>query len=197
MAEAVDPRITRTKSAVLAAARDLLADVGYGRTTIEGIAERSRVARSTIYRHWPDRSVLLIDALKEISPNFELPEEGDLRTDMLSMMSVLAAALAQPQISRLIATLQDAATRDPDLAVVHSQFTNARRRPALIAMRRAIDRGEVKPGTDIDEMATLLVSPLFFRRFYSHEPLDRDFIERHVDRVLDEILVADHHYAVN
>lgn len=187
MTRDIDPRIARTRAVVLAAAAELLADVGYGRTTIEGIAERSGVARSTIYRHWPDRSSLLVEAVQELAPKFTVHEGTDLRTDLVAMMTLTAATLAEPRIARLTATLTDAATRDPDIAVLHSQFTMARRRPALIALRRAIDRGEVDPDTDIDEAATLLVSPLFYRRFYTHERVDTDFINRHVDRILNEI----------
>lgn len=189
MADTIDPRIARTKTLVLAAARDLVASVGYGRTTIEGIAERSGVARSTIYRHWPDRSQLLIDALQEEAPPFELAAGPDLRTDLRAIMANLASRLSQPQISKLLTALLDAATRDPELATLHSRFTMARRRPALIALRRAMDRGEIRPDTDIDEIATLLVSPLFFRRFFTHESLDNEFIDRHIERVLREISV--------
>lgn len=188
MSDDIDPRIVRTKAAVLAAAAELLADVGYGKTTIEGIAERSGVARSTIYRHWSDISQLLVDAMNTLAPRYEVVEGVNLRTDLVSMMTLTATSLANPRIARLTATLTDAATRDPDLAVLHSRFSMARRRPALIALRRAIDRGEIKAGTDIDEVATLLVSPLFYRRFYTHEPVDIEFINRHVDRVLSEIL---------
>lgn len=188
VAKDIDPRITRTKSLVLGATAELLADVGYGRTTIEGIAERSGVARSTIYRHWPDRSSLIIDAVQELAPKFSVQEGTDLRTDLVDMMLLTAATLAEPRIARLTATLTDAATRDPDIAALHSQFSMARRRPALIALRRAIDSGILRPDTDIDETATLLVSPLFYRRFYTHERVDADFINRHVDRVLSEVL---------
>lgn len=190
MNDDVDPRIVRTKAAVLGAAAELLADVGYGKTTIEGIAERSGVARSTIYRHWSDISQLLVDAMNTLAPRYEVVEGVDLRTDLVTMMTLTATALANPRIARLTATLTDAATRDPDLAVLHTRFSMARRRPALIALRRAIDRHEIKPDTDIDEVATILVSPLFYRRFYTHEPVDTDFISRHVDRILSEILVS-------
>ena len=189
MAETVDPRIARTRKLVFAAARELLADVGYGKTTIEGIAERSGVARSTIYRHWPELSQLVVEAVQDIAPVFDTIDEGNLRDDFIAMMTVMASTLAQPRNARLTATLTDAATRDADLAVLHSRFSMARRRPTLVALQRAIDRGEIEPDTDVDEIATILISPFFFRRFYTHEGVDPEFIERHADRVLNEILI--------
>ena len=191
MAETVDPRISRTRKLVFTAARELLADVGYGKTTIEGISERSGVARSTIYRHWPELSQLVVESVQEIAPALDTFEEGDLRENLIAMLTVMASTLAQPRNARLTATLTDAATRDADLAVLHSRFSMARRRPTLVTLQRAIDRGEIKADTDIDEIATILISPLFFRRFYTHEGVDTDFIERHTDRVLSEILVND------
>ena len=77
-----DPRVARSRAAVLDATVDLLGEVGHGGTTVEAIAERSGVAKTTIYRHWPSRAPLLIDAFHCRVEHVEATPTGDVRADL-------------------------------------------------------------------------------------------------------------------
>ena len=83
---AVDPRIERSRCAVLEATVALLAESGYGAVTIEAVAARSGVAKSTIYRHWPGRVELIHDAFLELKPPVVVPSDGDVREQVIAVL---------------------------------------------------------------------------------------------------------------
>ncbi|MDO8105643.1 TetR/AcrR family transcriptional regulator [Isoptericola sp. b441] len=89
-----DPRVVRSRAAVLAAATQLLATDGVAGTTIEAVAARSGVAKTTIYRHWPDQRALVRDAFGVALPMPAAPDTGTLAGDLLALATGLARALA-------------------------------------------------------------------------------------------------------
>lgn len=181
----VDPRIERTRNVVLDAAAALIGEVGFGRTTIEAIAERSGVARSTIYRHWPDRPELLSDAIDCKIAQVSFTESGDLRDDLLTMLGELAARLGAPAGGPMMMSLIAEALRDPQMAEMQERFTTARFGRIRSILETAVDRGDLPAGIDLSQMGEDLVAPLFFRAFIRHSPLDREWIEHHVDRWIE------------
>ncbi len=183
--EACDPRVARSRAAVLAATVELLGEVGHGGTTVEAVAERSGVAKTTIYRHWPTRATLLLDAFHGCVDHQDLVPSGDIRTDLLAMAGGLAAKLRDPQWSRIMATLIDAAESDPELSELSAAFTYQRREAVRAIIERGIESGELRAGIDTDLAAQLVGGTLFYQRLLLRRAADDDQLERIVDLVLD------------
>ncbi|MGZ5383899.1 MAG: TetR/AcrR family transcriptional regulator [Acidimicrobiia bacterium] len=178
----LDPRIERTRKVVLDATVVLIGEVGFGRASIEAIAERSGVARSTIYRHWPDGPELLIDAVACKIALIPDSQTGDLRVDLTALLGELAGRLGSPTGGPMMISLIAEASRDPQMAAVYERFTAARFGSVRSILESAIERGDLPPHVDVEQMTEDLVAPLFFRAFIHLSPLDRDFVEHHVDR---------------
>jgi AcrR family transcriptional regulator len=181
---APDPRIARSRAAVLDATVALLGEVGHSGTTIEAIAERSGVAKTTIYRHWPNRAQLLVEAFDCAIDTIDVPDTGDLRADLVAVAESLATKLRDPAWSRLLVTLIDAAQCDEELAALSREFSHARRRVAQTVVERAIARGELDARVDADLVTQLVGGFLFYRRLILSDPADHDLVERAIDAVL-------------
>ena len=181
----IDPRIERTRRVVLDAAAELVGECGFGRASIEAISERSGVARSTIYRHWPERSELLVEAVgKRVGPVAAV-DSGDLRTDLLQVFSHLGNLLSSEPTKCVAASFIAEAMRDPELAALHTKFTERRRAVSTTLIERAISRGDLPKTTDPAAMADDLAAPVFFRALILHQPIDQTWIESHVDRWIE------------
>lgn len=176
-----DPRIARTRTVVLEAATALVSERGIARATVEAISERCGVARSTIYRHWPDRADLMLDAITLIASPFDVSDSGDLRTDLVDHFSQVADWLSSPQLGALHMSLISEARRDPQFAEIKRKITANRRQRALDIVMAGIKSGQLPADTDADQMVTDLAAPLFYRGLITHEPIDRSFVERNVD----------------
>lgn len=181
---AIDPRVARSKAAILDACAELLAEEGFGGVSIEAVSARSGAAKTTIYRHWPNRETLLVEAFCACAEGTEPLDTGAFRSDLLGILGGLAGALAGAQWCAALPSLVDAAARDPEIAQVYRAFQATKRRPLELALERARKRGELPPDTDIPVAVALCVGPLFYRRMISAEPLGEPFVEQIVDRVL-------------
>jgi AcrR family transcriptional regulator len=177
----VDPRVVRSRQAVLSAAAELLAELGWGRVTIEAVASRSGVARTTIYRHWPDLHHLLAEALESVMDPCATPDTGTLRGDLSITLSGLARTLTRSATAGVLTSMIDAAERDPDIADLQRAFTQERRQAARRAIEQAAARGEIRPDVDVHVEASLIAGPLFYSRMVSREPLSDAFVEQIVD----------------
>ena len=186
---ACDPRVARSRAAVLEATADLLGEVGHGGTTIEAIAERSGVAKTTIYRHWPRRAELLIDALYSRVEHAAFVPSGDVREDLLGIAKGLATKLRNPKWSRMMATLIDAAESDPEIAELSAAFTQQRRELVRSVLDAGVERGELRADADTDEAAQLLGGALFYKRLILRRPAADADLGRLVDLVLDGLRV--------
>lgn len=177
---AVDPRIARTREAVVAATAELLADDGFERVTIEGIAERSGVARSTIYRNWPTKADLLIEAFDQLCAFPDIPDLGSLEDELRLLGAELVRGLSAEAWGRALPSLVGAAAHDPELVEAQRMFSDRRRSVVGAAFTRAADRGEISGGVDVRELAEAFAAGFFFRRLMTHGPLDDALIERQV-----------------
>lgn len=173
-----DPRVTRSKEAVVAATVALLAERGVGATSIEAIADRSGVAKTTIYRHWPGKAELVIDAFESLMDEPHDPDTGSFETDLVALAVGLSHALDSGPWSELLPSLVDAAERDPDLAVLHGRLVEGRHAAVRAVVSRARSRGEVRNDVVDLDIIELVAGPLFYRRMMGRDPLDRDRAER-------------------
>lgn len=180
-----DPRAVRSRQVITNAAVELLVEHGLAGTTIEAIAARSGAAKTTIYRHWPDKRALLLDAVETAVPSAVLPDSGSLRGDLAAFTDDLARIITTPPSSALIPALIDAAERDTEIASLLTHFTAERRKPLRAAISRAVERGELPPIRDLDMIDDMLLGPLFYRRLLSRRPITPEFV-----RVVTDTLVA-------
>jgi AcrR family transcriptional regulator len=180
-----DPRVARSRAAVLQATLELLGEVGHAGTTVEAIAERSGVAKTTIYRHWPSRAPLLFDAFHGSHEHVEFVATGDVRADLVAVAQGLATKLRDPRASRIMVTLLDAAESDPELAELSTRFTAERRAVVKSILDAGVAAGELDPDLDTELGTVLLGGPLFYLRMMLREPADDRTLAEVIDTVLD------------
>ena len=138
-----DPRIARSRIVILQAAVDELADHGYGGVTIEGVAARAGVAKSTIYRHWADRLELIADAFETFHERMVPDTTGSPpRETIATLLTHVAEVVTDSTFSRCIPALIEGAERDPRVRDFHHRYS-ALRRGVLVEL---VDRG-VREGT--------------------------------------------------
>jgi len=177
----IDPRITRTRQSVLSVTAELLAEVGWGAVTIESVSARSGVARTTIYRHWPDLPALLAEAMQSVLEPCPEPDTGSLRGDLTVILRALAGVLTRSASAGVMTSMIDAAERDPQIAALQASFTRERRLASRRALDRAVARDEIGGDYDFEVEAALIGGALFYRRLVSREPLSDRFVDRVVD----------------
>ncbi len=180
-------RTAGSQAAVLAAAAELLGERGYAGVTIEAIAKRAGVARSTIYRHWDNLSALVADAfqaLHELPETQEVHDTGELRTDLIMALSGLVAGLARSRWGPLVPAMLEAAERDPKLRGLIGKFIAQRRAAIDAVLTNAARRGELDAELDLELAVDSLVGPLFYRRLITRRPVDQRLARALVDQFL-------------
>lgn len=159
------------------AALEELAEAGWGGFTIESVAARAGVARSTIYRHWPDKVALVVDAVEHHSTQPPPESTGPGRERVVAIVEHLAAAMADAQTSALVPTFIDAAARHPAMHEINVAFASRRRRALVDALAAA---GSADP-----ELAALaLAGAIVYARVMTDEPIDPSRAEELVSMVL-------------
>jgi AcrR family transcriptional regulator len=169
---------------VLRAALDVLADDGMPGFTVESVARRAGASKATVYRHWPTPSALLVEAMDaEFRP---LPEvdTGDLRADLVRLLTTFASAFAGSPFPKLMAAFTDAAERDAALGEMHAELTRRRREPLVRLLDGARARGELVENLDVELVVDLLAAPFFYRRLIAHRAMPADLPGAVVDHVL-------------
>ncbi len=180
----VDPRVVRSRQAVLAATVELLTEVGLAGVTVEAISHRSGVAKTTIYRHWPVASRLIVDAVHELAEPCADPDTGTLRGDLEEILAGLAHTLTSSPMAKVLPSLIDAAARDEDIAALRQEWTRERRSAFDRAFARGRARGEIRADADADVIGAMAAGALFYRRLVSHQPLGPSFVAGVVDAIL-------------
>ena len=183
----VDPRIERTRRVVLEATLDLLAQHGYGAVTIEAVAARSGVAKSTIYRHWPGKVELILDAFHELKPPVAPPAEGDVRETVISVLENLARVVDKSTWSMCLPSLIDAAAHDPEARKLHGKISTEGRRSLVDLLATGVERGELPADLDPELMAEALVGPILLRRLMSLPPFDPAQVRVLVDQLIPAV----------
>ena len=182
-----DPRVTRSKQAVIAATVELLRTNGWAATTIEGVAAASGVAKTTIYRHWPDRDALIFAAIEGVMEKPALVVTPSLRDDLVTALAHLIEVLQVDVWASVLPLMIDAAERDDHVRALSIEFTTRRRAALEDRVRRAVSLGEIRDDVDPEFFASELVGPLFYRRFVSRQALTVDMAAIHVDRLLTSV----------
>ena len=163
--EVTDERVRRSKEAVLAATYELLTEAGVGGLSVDAVARRSGVAKTTIYRHWPSRSALVLDACSRLRPQPDVPDTGSLRQDLLALATDLASRLRSARWPAVLPSIIDAAERDPELADLHARLHAGMIMAFQVVVERGQRRGELSPRRDPSEVIASVIGPLFYRRW--------------------------------
>jgi AcrR family transcriptional regulator len=180
----LDPRVQRTRQCVIAATRQALVEERYASITIEGIARRSGVARTTIYRHWGSVADLVIDAVALIDEGWTALDTGSVRDDLVAHANRLNDRLSKSDWGRALPTLIDGSSRDPELLRLHTRWTDRRREQAVALVDRGVRRGELRSGTDAALVVDRIAGPIFYHHLILHRPIGRTYIAELVDDVL-------------
>ena len=181
----MDPRIERTRRVVGRAVVEELAQEGYGAFTIEAVAARAGVAKSTIYRHWRDKVSLIADVFEfahfEMVPSLE----GSTSRDRVErLVEHVAEVLVDPTFGRCVPALVEAATRDPRLRDFHYRYNDQRRQSLVGAVNDGISNGEFAAGTDAELATAALLGALFYRLLMTPAPIEPARAGALVDAVL-------------
>ncbi len=184
LAPQLDGRVRRSREKVLAITAELLFERGFGGASVDEISRRSGVAKTTIYRHWPSRADLLRDACSTISTPQKIPDNGNLQMDATELMTNLARILRSARWTSVLPSVIDAAEREPDIADMYATLQQGYSAPFETVIRRAIQRGELPGETDVPILIAALIGPLFYRRWFSREPLSEAFAAHIVKQLI-------------
>jgi AcrR family transcriptional regulator len=180
----VDKRVARTREKVMATTFELLHAGGIGGVSIDEIARRSGVAKTTIYRHWPTREALVLDACAQIPDGQATPDTGTLAGDATAILTTIGELLARANWAGILPSIVDVAERDEHFAAVHRRIQQGHAAPLRAVVARAAARGELPDGADPDALVAALLGALFYRRWFAREPTDAAFVADLVATVL-------------
>jgi len=180
------PRSQEADRAILTAAAELLAERGLAAMSIEEVAARAGVGKTTIYRRWPSKGLLALDAFvasfREEQP---LPDTGTLRGDLLAALHAWVRAVTQTPMGSMLTGLIAEAQHDAELrGAWRDRVIEPLRSQHRIMLDRAIARGEIPPGVERDVVLDLFFGAAEHRLLLGHLPMSDDFIADVVDVIL-------------
>ncbi|MBU2664630.1 TetR/AcrR family transcriptional regulator [Actinoplanes bogorensis] len=166
-------RSEAAREAVLQAADDLVAEIGYARVTIEGIAGRAGVAKQTIYRWWRSKTDILVDAfVADAVQELTLPDTGSFGTDLRAHLEELVRFLEVSDAGAVFRALVGQAQHDPGLALrLRSEILPLLRARDRVPFERAVTRGELPADADIDLLVDRAVGPIHYRVLVTGAPV--------------------------
>jgi AcrR family transcriptional regulator len=182
----LDPKASRTEQTILAATRELLAEHGVRDLTVERVAARSGVAKTTIYRRWRSKDELALAVLLDMVEQIvEVPDLGDIRAELIALLDTAVQILGTTLMGRVMQGLTSDLATDPSLGrrfrerIVGLRVTEVRR-----LLERGAARGELREGLDVELVHELLFGPVYYRLLLSGGSLDDRLAARIVDAVL-------------
>jgi AcrR family transcriptional regulator len=181
-----DPRVERTRTAVIEAASDLLVAEGPGAITHVNVASAANVSRTTVYNHWPTREDLLratIDSVGRVRPD-ESDLVGPIRADLDTLCEHLIDDLIDDQRAPMIANMMERALHDATVVTVRNEFVTVVEQAFGVAFDRAIERGELRADIDVHRSLASIIGSFLFARFMSSDGFDRAY----ADDVLDDFV---------
>ncbi|MFC5788444.1 TetR/AcrR family transcriptional regulator [Agromyces tardus] len=173
---------------ILDAAIDVLAETGFDGMTIDMVAARAKAGKATIYRRWPSKADLVLDAVAcmkagELDPE-RLPDTGTLRGDLVAMIRPRSIEEGERKL-RIMGGLFGMISSSPELAdAAHAALIEPRAAVNRLFLQRAIDRGEVSPDCDVETIAKLTPAMAAFRLLIEKRPVDAEFLLSLIDGVI-------------
>lgn len=183
------PRDARADVAIMQAVLDLVADSGLVGLSMDAVAARAGVGKATIYRRWPSKEALVVDAWRTLIAPSDTPDTGSLRGDVEAILATMLGKVSDPGFD-VLTQIMAAARTDPSLADALRDWVAIRRRPMRQVLDRAVARGELSAELDLDLLQDALFGPFIYRLLLSHAPLDTGVARRLVDMVLDGVSIG-------
>lgn len=163
---------------------ELLGESGVGGFAVDEVARRSGVAKTTIYRQWPSREALVIDACSRIGDEQAIPDTGSLDGDLTAILTNIGHLLGTARWSSVLPSIVDAAERDQEFADLHRRIQYGHAAPLREVIDRAAGRNEIAATADRSTMIAGLMGPVFYRRWFSREPIDEQFVKSIVSNAI-------------
>jgi AcrR family transcriptional regulator len=181
------PRSARADRAILDATIELLAERGYAGLTVEAVAGRAGVGKSTIYRRWPSKATLAAAAVNALArERLPVPDTGELRDDLLRLMTEPIGRHG-PLLGRIFPDLIAEMHRNPELAETMLDALTVRRGVIHGVLRRGQERGELPADANLGRIIDLLSGALYYRLLVSREPVEHDLPGWVVDAILNGV----------
>ncbi|MEU5282073.1 TetR/AcrR family transcriptional regulator [Streptomyces asoensis] len=185
------PRSAAADTAILAATREALVELGWSKLTLGDVATRAGVAKTTLYRRWAGKNELVVDAVAELFGELELPDRGSLAADIEGVVLQFAAILARPEAkSGLMAAVAESTRDDALRERIRASIVDPQKDLVLEGRARAQARGELPPQTDpaeaartVDLIFDVVAGAVVHRTLVSAEPADEEWV-RSFTRVL-------------
>ena len=184
------PRSQEADRAILTAAVELLAERGLAAMSIEEVAARAGVGKATIYRRWPSKGLLALDAfVTSFAEQQALPDTGNLRDDLIVALTAWVRAVTRTSMGPMLTGLIAEAQHDPSLrAAWRERVLEPLRTQHRVMLDRAVARGEIPATVDPEVVLDLFFGAAQHRLLLGHLPLTDEFIREVVDVILDGIL---------
>ncbi|GIH20758.1 TetR/AcrR family transcriptional regulator [Rugosimonospora africana] len=180
------PRDATVADRVVAVAGALLREGGYAGFTVDEVASRAGVAKTTLYRRWPTRDHLVAAAVATMLAETPLRDTGDARADLVRATLDIAAGL-RAQTRALIAELVAYGARHDDLGSFLRELWTQRRQAASELIERGTARGQLRSGTDPAMLIDALVGPLYYRVLVTGDPITDDYVRAMADAALSGV----------
>lgn len=172
-------RAARVRTDVLRSASELLTEVGYDKMSVEDVASRAGVHKTTVYRRWPTKAALVADAVAEQSAEaVPIPDTGTIAGDLQALARDVVAFIGNEGGARRSRSLVAAAAFSDELAEGMHAFWADRLARSGEVVERAIERGELPPGTEKNLIIESLIGPLWVRLLLTGEPITDDLADR-------------------
>ncbi|MEH2363182.1 TetR/AcrR family transcriptional regulator [Nostoc sp.] len=169
------PRSIHADQAILQATLDLLAEVGYESMSIEAIASRAGVGKTTIYRRYTSKEELVADAIESLRDDLAIPETGSFWGDMDILIKNAAKKIDSPLGRQTLALIISTASSNPQFAEVYwTKYTKLRREAFAKILERAKSRGEIHKDADVDLIIDLVSGSLYYALIFkpTTEPVE-------------------------
>jgi len=178
------PRSAAADTAILAATRAALVELGWSKLTLSDVATRAGVAKTTLYRRWAGKNELVVDAVAELFDELTLPDRGSLAADIEGVVLQFATILARPEARNGLMAVVAESTRDDALRErIRASIVDRQKRLVLAGRARAQVRGELPPEPDAEEAARtvdlifdMVAGAVVHRTLVSAEPADEQWI---------------------
>ena len=181
-----NPRTTRVRQVILDAAANLLVEHGAGEVTASRIAQETGVARTTIYRHWPDHSHLLLDTIDSlVAPHSTTTFTDDLEADLVTSLSNLRARMTRHPFRQIFAALLGQANQDRSFVAAQQHFVNGVLQPINDILTAAVNREDLPSSVDISQACAALAGPLFHQHVMLRKSIDDRLITGTVHQFLN------------
>jgi AcrR family transcriptional regulator len=178
------PRSIEAQQEMLRAARQILLHDGVSAFTIDEVARRSGVAKSTIYRHFSNGDALILAAVDGLVNDLPVPDHGSLREDLREILARYLKIAESPASRQLFAWMLARSVTDPEFATAFRRVRAQPGGPTVIALQRAIARGEVSPTLDLGLALHLVQGPLISKRFVENEAVTAAELEWLLDALV-------------